>query len=73
MAKADLVVEKDSYMPNEVINMILSVDNSHCDKDISHIQIKLKRHIKCKNNKDSEFGEKDSLVVLNLPGVTSGN
>lgn len=72
-SRIDCTFEKDSIYTNEraVINCL--VDNSHCDKNIREITLKLKRKIECTATSDSGKFEDESYLMTNTyPGVGHG-
>jgi hypothetical protein len=38
-SKVQVNIEKDSYMPEEIIGMQAFVDNLNCDKDLKDIKV----------------------------------
>jgi hypothetical protein len=44
-SKVQINLEKDAYMPTEVMGLLATIDNSTCDKDLKQMKIKLFRSI----------------------------
>jgi len=48
-AKVTLKFDKDSFSPNETINIMANIDNTQCKKDLDKIVINLIRNIRAKH------------------------
>ena len=72
MARADLLFEKDAYNPDEVANIICKLDNTKCEKDISEVQVQLKREIVCHDSHAKAFIDTKTIVKRTYPGIAAG-
>ena len=63
LSKVDIKFEKDSYYANERAVILCDVDNSHCEKDIKEIKIKVRRTILCHATSDAKHFE-DSVLII---------
>ncbi len=66
----DVTFDKDSYYSNEFAAMNCQVDNSHCNKNIKEIKVKLRRTIEASNSTDSKkYIDSTYLMINTFSGV----
>jgi hypothetical protein len=69
----DCKLERDSIYTNEKAVIHCSIDNSHCNKNIRDIKVKIKRQIKCTATSDAGKYEDETYLMTNTyPGVRHG-
>jgi hypothetical protein len=64
--------EKNSYSPLEDAKIYLRIDNSQCEKDLKHIEVKLWRVIDSLSNKKNKFNCKKVMCEDKYVGVEAG-
>lgn len=45
ISSADIHFEKDGYMPGELVQMVVEVDNSNCEANINYINISINKTV----------------------------
>ena len=45
ISSADIHFEKDGYMPGELVQMVIEVDNTNCDANINYINISINKSV----------------------------
>lgn len=66
----DVVFDKDAYYTNERAQLNCQIDNSHCNKNIKEIKVKLRREIEASNTSDSKkYNDCTYLMVNTFTGV----
>ncbi len=65
ISHVDVTFDKDSYYSNEFATMNCQIDNSHCDKNIKEIKVKLRRTIEASNSTDSKKYIDSSYLMIN--------
>ena len=70
ISHVDVTFDKDSFYSNEFASMNCQIDNSHCDKNIKEIKVKLRRTIEASNSSDSKkYTDSSYLMVNTFTGV----
>jgi hypothetical protein len=68
----DVTFDKDSYYTNERAQLNCQIDNSHCDKNIKEIKVKLRREIEASNTSDSKkYNDTTYLMINTFSGVSN--
>ena len=61
-SKVTIKLDKDSYLPDEPVNVNVEVDNSKCDSSISRIKVKMYRHIRAISKNGKFYDEKCGIL-----------
>ena len=70
LSHVDVTFDKNSFYSNEFASINCQIDNSHCDKNIKEIKVKLRRTIEAGNTSDSKkYIDSTYLMVNTFSGV----
>eukprot|EP00350_Pseudokeronopsis_sp_OXSARD2_P012064 CAMPEP_0170560668 /NCGR_PEP_ID=MMETSP0211-20121228/50263_1 /TAXON_ID=311385 /ORGANISM="Pseudokeronopsis sp., Strain OXSARD2" /LENGTH=86 /DNA_ID=CAMNT_0010875159 /DNA_START=482 /DNA_END=742 /DNA_ORIENTATION=+ len=57
-----LKFNKNAFDQNESAKILANIDNTHCEKDINEIEVRIVRYLHCKNRKTSTLKYNETLV-----------
>jgi hypothetical protein len=71
ISSTDIHFEKDGYMPGELVQMVIEVDNSKCEANINYINISINKTVTMRSG-GAATSDGGSIYRKQLNGVPAG-
>ena len=68
ISSADIHFEKDGYMPGELVQMVIEVDNTNCEANINWINVSINKTVTMRSS-GSSTSDGGSIFHKHLNGV----
>lgn len=71
ISSTDIQFEKDGYMPGELVQMVIEVDNTNCEANINWINVNINKSVTMRSN-GASTGDGGSIFSKQINGVLAG-